>query len=195
MSGDGNLDLPELLVMLIQNMKETPFEKLIKLCEPITYSVMNRYFLPDYEREDVLQETRSVLIEAVETYEREEGMRFLQYYHMSLSNHFNMLLRKEHAQKRKVNMRTTSLDRLIEDAGLHIQGTSPNTTYPEDATVAKETYSNYLIDLSPFEIEVFCLFLNGKEQKEIVEELNSTLQKVRSALYRCSRKLKAAINE
>lgn len=195
MSDDGNLNLPEFLVMLIQNVKETPFEKLIKLCEPITLSVMNRYFLPDYEREDVLQETRSVLIKAVETYEIEEGMRFLQYYHMSLSNHFNMLLRKEHAQKRKVSMKTTSLDRLIEDAGLHIQGTSSNTTYPEDAAIAKETYSNYLIDLSPFETKVFCLYLNGKDQKEIVEELNSTLQKVRSALYRCSQKLKTAINE
>lgn len=195
MESDGHSDLPELLVMWIQNIKETPFEKLIKLCEPLTFSVVNHYFLPDYEREDVLQEARSVLLEAAETYEIEEDMRFLQYYHMSLSNHFNMLLRKEYAQKRKVNMKTTSLDGLVEDAGLHIQGTSPNTTYPEDAAVARETYSNYLIDLSLFEKEVFNLFLNGKNQIEIVEELNSTLQKVRSALYRCSRKLRAAINK
>ena len=92
-------------------------------------------------------------------------------------------------------METTSLDELIEDAGFHIQGTSSNITYPEEAAVVKETYNNYLIELSPFEKKVFSLFLDGVSQKEIAEKLEIKLRKVQNALYRCSIKLKTAINE
>lgn|SRR5699024_2026372 len=195
MRGDSPLNIPELLVMIIQNIKEDPFEKLMRVCEPITYSVINRFFFSDYEREDILQEARSVLVEATEAFRVDEGMPFLQYYHMSLSNHFNMLLRKKHANKRRINMETTSLDELIEDAGFHIQGTSSNITYPEEAAVVKETYNNYLIELSPFEKKIFSLFLDGVSQKEIAEKLEIKLRKVQNALYRCSIKLKTAINE
>lgn len=195
MVGDNYFNIPELLVMMIQNIKEDPFEKLMRICDPITYSVVNRYFFSDYEREDILQEARSVLIEATETFRVDEGMPFLQYYHMSLSNHFNMLLRKKHAYKRRINMETSSLDELIENAGLQVQGTSSNTTQPEEATITKETYSNYLIELSPFEKKIFFLFLEGVPQKEIAQKLDIKLRKVQNALHRCSIKLKTAINK
>lgn len=44
MRGVGHLNIPELLVMIIQSIKEDPFERLVKVSEPITYSVINRYF-------------------------------------------------------------------------------------------------------------------------------------------------------
>src|SRR5699024_8862046 len=118
-----------------------------------------------------------------------------QYYHMSLSNHFNMLLRKKHANKRRINMETTSLDELIKDAGFHIQGTSTNITYTEEAAAVKATYNNYIIELSHFKKKIYSLVLYGLHQKEIAKKLENKLRKVQNALYRCSIKLKTAINE
>ncbi|HIZ70987.1 MAG TPA: sigma-70 family RNA polymerase sigma factor [Candidatus Atopostipes pullistercoris] len=195
MRGVGHLNIPELLVMIIQSIKEDPFERLVKVSEPITYSVINRYFFPEYETEDLLQEARGVLLRSVEAYHIDEEMPFLQYYHMCLTNRFNQLLRKSHANKRKVHLETTSLDELMEEAGPHIQGTSSNFTYPEEAAMARETYSNYLIELSPFEKEVFFLFIEGHTRNEIAEELGIALRKVQNALHRCQIKLRTAINK
>src|SRR5690625_640955 len=188
-------NLPEVLVLLIQLMKKDPFEKLLELSNPITYSVVKKYFLPDYEREDLIQEARSVLNETINTYDIKAGMGFLQFYHMSLSNHLNMLLRREQTQKRRINIDTVSLDELVEEAGVQVQGVASVTTYPEEMAVAKETFNNYLVELSPFESEVFKLFLDGMTQENIAIKLNIPQKKVRSALYRCSTKLKSEIND
>ncbi|HLR92819.1 MAG TPA: sigma-70 family RNA polymerase sigma factor [Atopostipes sp.] len=188
-------NLPEVLVLLIQLMKKDPFEKLLELSNPITYSVVKKYFLPDYEREDLIQEARSVLNETINTYDIKAGMGFLQFYHMSLSNHLNMLLRREQTQKRRINIDTVSLDELVEEAGVQVQGVASVTTYPEEMAVAKETFNNYLVELSPFESEVFKLFLDGMTQENIAIKLNIPQKKVRSALYRCSAKLKSEIND
>ena len=195
MRGVGHLNIPELLVMIIQSIKEDPFERLVKVSEPITYSVVNRYFFPEYEKEDLLQEARGALLRAAEAYDINEEMPFLRYYHMCLTNCFNRLLRKNHANKRKVHLETTSLDELIEEAGPHVQGTSSNSTSPEEVAIARETYSNYLIELSPFEKEVFFLFIEGHTRSEIAEELDITLRKVQNALHRCQIKLRSAINK
>jgi len=194
MADDNQKNLPELLVMLIQNVKEDPFETLLRISKPITLSVMSGYFLKDYDRDDFLQEARRVLIKAANEYNIKEGMRFLQYYHMSLSNHLNMLVRKEYAQKRRVNIETSSLDELTDSYGDHIRGTSPTMYDPEEATIAKEMFESYIIELSPFEEEIFGLFLGGLSLEEIGEKLKLNVKQVTNALYRCSTKLRDAIN-
>lgn len=187
-------NLPDLLVVLLQTAGDSPFEKLIELSEPITYSLVRRYFFPDYENDDFVQEARSVLVKSVRGWEFDKGMPFLQYYHMQLANHLNMLVRKNHAQKRKVNLETSSLDSLVEESGIHIQGTSRIWTNPEEATIALETYDKYLLDLSPLESKVFHLFIAGKPYEEISTESSVTIDQVRSALYRCRVKLLDLMN-
>lgn len=180
---------PDLLVLSLQTIGNDPFDKLIELCKPITYGVTKRYFFPDYEREDFLQEARSVLIKSVGDWKIEKGMPFLQYYHMQLSNHLNMLVRKNHAQKRRVNLETSSLDNLVEEAGIHVQGRAAKTTHPEEMTIMHETLDKYLLDLSPFESQVFDLFIKGQDYGKICDELTVPLDKVQNALYRCRVKL------
>lgn len=184
----------ELLVLLIQTVKVDPFETLMKLCDPIIYGMTKKYFLDGYDKSDLIQEARSILVEATNEYNFEESMDFLQFYHMLLSNHLNKLVRREHTDKRKVNKNTTSLDELVEEAGLHVQGLSPIMSQPEDATLANGIFDDFLAELSPFEKDVFLLFLNGKNQKEIAGKLQYKIPQVRSAIYRCSTKLKRTLN-
>ena len=186
--------LPDLIVLSLQIVGNDPFDKLVEWCEPITYSVIKKYFFNDYEREDFIQEARSVLVKASQNWRFDRGMPFTQYYHMQLTNHLNMLVRKNHAQKRRVNLYTTSLDHLVEEAGGHVRGISHPLTQPEDMLVANDTCKKYLNSLSKLESEVFELIMSQYSYTEISEKLSLTIDQVRSALYRCRVKLDALIN-
>lgn len=178
-------NLPDLIVLTLQNVGNNPFEVLVELCQPITYGVTKRFFLPDYEKEDFLQEARTVLVSSTSSWKVEKGMPFLQYYHMQLLNHLNMLVRKNYAQKRRVNLETSSLDNLIEEAGIHVQGTACVTTLPEEVLALKEMYERYQLDLSPLEAKVFDLYVEGHSYEEISEMLSMSKDKVQNAIYRC----------
>lgn len=182
-------NLPDLLVLSLQTIGSDPFEQLVEVSNPITYGLTKRYFFQDYDQEDFLQEARSVLVKSVSKWEIEQGMPFLQYYHMQLSNHLNMLVRKNHAQKRKVNLKTSSLDSLVEEAGTHVQGKASVLTHPEEMTILHETLNEYLLELSPFESEVFDLFVEGQSREAISKKLSASIPQVRNALYRCRMKL------
>lgn len=182
-------NLPDLLVLSIQTLGMDPFAELVEICKPITYGMTKRFFLPDYEREDFLQEGRAVLIKSVYDWKVEKGMPFLQYYQMQLRNHLNMLVRKNYAQKRRVNLEATSLDNLIEQAGIHVQGSAHSTLQPEDRAIMQETLDQYLVDLSPLELEVFDLYAGGELPKEISKKLSRREDTIRNAIYRCRLKL------
>lgn len=178
-------NLPDRLVLALQTTGRNPYEELVEICRPITYGLTKRFFLPDYEREDFLQEARTVLVSSVDNWKIEKGMPFLQYYHMQLLNHLNMLVRKNYAQKRRVNLETSSLDYLIEEAGIHVQGTACVTTLPEDMLMLQETMDRYLLDLSPLEAEVFERYVSGQTREEISRGLSLTPEKIQNAIYRC----------
>lgn len=194
MEGNSQFSMPELLVLLIQLVKEDPFEKLLDISTPVTMSLVNKYFLQDYETEDLTQEARTVLVKSVKKYDFNEGMCFLQFYHMSLTNHFNMLVRKQHAHKRKINRELYSLDQIIEEAGESIRGVSPVMTNPECVVIVKEAYEAYIIELSPLEREVLKNFINGVSIEEVSVLLGCTEEKIKNAWYRCGIKFKSLIN-
>lgn len=183
----------DLLVLSLQTIGNHPFDELVEICKPITHGLTKRYFLPDYDREDFIQEGRSVLVSSVDNWKAEMGMPFLQYYHMQLLNHLNMLVRKNHAQKRRINLETSSLDNLIEEAGIHVQGTACATTLPEEMLILQETLDKYLVDLSPFESKVFELYCGGHSYEEISRVLSTTKEKVQNGMYRCRLKFKQTI--
>ncbi len=187
---DNSENYSDLLVLSLQTTGNNPFDELVEVCKPITYGVTKRYFLPDYDREDFLQEARAVLVSSVDNWRIEKGMPFLQYYHMQLLNHLNMLVRKNHAHKRRVNLVTSSLDNLIEEAGLQVQGKACVTTSPEEMLMLQEKLDRYLLKLSEFESEVFELYLKGQSCEEISQVLSTTEERVQNAVYRCRSKFK-----
>ena len=155
---DDNM-LADLMVLSLQIVGEDPFSRLVEWCEPITYSVTKRYFFQDYEKEDFLQEARAVLVKAVYDWRIDRGMPFTQFYHMQLTNHLNMLVRKNHAQKRRINLYTSSLDSLVEEAGVHVRGVADSSTQPEERLLANDTFEKYVESLSKLETKVFQLIM------------------------------------
>lgn len=184
----------EILVMLLQCIDFDLFERLLERCEPTISILVNKYFIENYSRDDLIQEARKVLVIAVEKYNYRRGVRFAKYFYMQLSNHFKHLLRKQKAQKRKANSKTSSLDNLAEKAGIHVKGTSSIMSHPEDAMLAKEAFAGYLVELSPFEKDVFFLFLSGQSPEKIAAKSVLKFNQVQTAIYRCRMKLRDALN-
>lgn len=91
----------EILVMLIQCIDFDLFERLLERCKPIISILVNKYFIENYSRDDLIQEARKVLVIAAKKYDYRRGVRFPTYFYMQLSNHFKHLLRKQEAQKKK----------------------------------------------------------------------------------------------
>lgn len=182
--------LPEFLVRTIQQLNGDPFSRLMEMCAPVTMSLVSKYFITGYEPDDIMQEARWALLKSAKTFKDSEGMEFTRFYHMNLTNHLNMLVRSEHANKRKVNIMANSLDEIKEDVGDYVQGSSCIMTHPEDALIAKEAYEEYLIKLSPFERSVFKKIIEGSSLTQIAEQLKSSKTQVKNAWYRCGIKFK-----
>lgn len=186
---DQNLKAPEVLVFLLQNETKYPFESLMQICKPIVYSAIKNLYFEGYETEDLLQEGRIVLTKAIEEYRFDKNLDFLSYYQMMLMNHLHKLLRKQEAQIRRANKNAYSLEELMEKTGIHIQGLAAVDTLPEDVTIVKEAYSQYVGGLSELETTVYASYLDKKSLTEIAVILDCEVEQVKSALYRCKRKL------
>ncbi len=184
-----NIDLPEILVLFLRYTPDDLYHVLLDLSQPILYSAINKFYLEGYEKDDLIQEGRVIMTKAVSEYEFESSLTFLEYYQMMLMNHLHKLLRKQEAQRRRANKNAYSLEELIENYGIHIQGNAAAETFPEDAALVKEAYVEYTNDLSDFERLVYKEFLTGKTPDEIIEVLNFNKAQIQDAIQRCKQKL------
>lgn len=187
-------DSAELLVWKIQHENAYYYEKLEVICKPISMYATNKYYLDAYEKEDLLQETQMVLVQTANDYIFGSGLSYEEYYHMTLSNHMNNLVRKDKAYLRKANKNAYSLDELTEAFGVHIQGEAPADTNPEDIAIVNELYTEYKNSLSELEKEVYSHHREGKTPRDISKSMDSDLKKIRNAIYRCASKLRKKLD-
>lgn len=185
----NNHNMVDMIVLVLQLTQSDPYKRLLEICEPIMRGVTSRYFFPDFEPEDFMQEARYVLVSSIKDWDMTK-MKFLDFYLMQLSNHMRALVRRKKAHKRRVNLESISLDALVEESGIHMEGVASAVTHPEKVTIAKDKINAYFSNLSPFESIVFSLLTSGLTQEEVAVATSSTPEQVRSAFYRCNLKLK-----
>lgn len=181
------LNIGELLVFVIQQVNGDPFEALLKYCEPVVLNAMKNRYIRGYDRDDFMQEAREVLIKAVKNYKFDTDLRFLQYFSMCLESHYNGLLRKDTALKRRSMKWAYSISEIDEGQQLKPGGAHLN---PEGVLIAKEMLNDYLIGLSAFEREVFTYYLSDFSYEQIARKMNCNVDKAKAGVYRCSRKFK-----
>ena len=115
---------------------------------------MKDYFLEYVEFEDLMQEARLVMLDSVERYDSEKGMRFSGYYRLVLQHHIYGIIRKENAYRRKSDRRAVSFDQLLETSH-SVQMKFVDFQTPEYLLTLKESYEDYGALLSSFEKEVY----------------------------------------
>lgn len=166
------------------------FEPLFYRFTPLIKKYMKDYFLEYVEFEDLMQEARLVMLDAVERYDSEKGMRFSGYYRLVLQHHIYGIIRKENAYRRKSDRRAVSFDQLLETSH-SVQMKFVDFQTPEYLLTLKETYEDYGALLSSFEKEVYLLFIRGLSIKSIASNLNVEYVRVKNALERCRQKFNA----
>lgn len=191
MSIEKEMNLTELMVLVLQSVEGDVFEALIRICQPIIYKVMGNRYIAGYDHDDLVQEAHIVLLKAIDDYKFETDMRFQQYYGRCLTNHFNSLGRKSAADKRRSLNEAISMEYISETSGKEVSEESLGLHHdPVESTIAKESYMSYAATLSDFEMAVFRLYLSNHSLDEIAEILGDRTDKVKSAVYRCSKKLR-----
>lgn len=180
----------EEMVAAMKEGKMEYFESLFYRFIPLIKKYMKDYFLEYVEFEDLMQEARLVMLDAVERYDSEKGMRFSGYYRLVLQHHIYGIIRKENAYRRKSDRRAVSFDQLLETSH-SVQMKFVDFQTPEYLLTLRESYEDYGALLSSFEKEVYLLFIRGLSIKGIASNLNVEYVRVKNALERCRQKFNA----
>lgn len=180
----------EEMVAAMKEGKIEYFEPLFYRFTPLIKKYMKAYFLEYVEFEDLMQEARLVMLDAVERYDSEKGMRFSGYYRLVLQHHIYGIIRKENAYRRKSDRRAVSFDQLLETSH-SVQMKFVDFQTPEYLLTLRESYEDYGALLSSFEKEVYLLFIRGLSIKSIASNLNVEYVRVKNALERCRQKFNA----
>lgn len=172
------------------------FDSLFLRFHPLVNKFCTMYRVRTMEREDLYQESRIVLLEAIQLYDGEKGLKFAAYYKLLLQHHIYNLLRKDTAMKRRIDYEAISYDFLHDknntENNLHFYK-KVDASSPESILEVKEATMDYFDKLSDFEQEVFRFYLEGLDKKEIAVRINSTLDQVQNAYDRCRQKLKRSL--
>ncbi|WP_373816845.1 sigma-70 family RNA polymerase sigma factor [Jeotgalibaca porci] len=183
---ESGISIEEMVAAMKEGQMEY-FEPLFYRFSPLIKKYMKDYFLEYVEFEDLMQEARLVMLDAVERYDSEKGMRFSGYYRLVLQHHIYGIIRKENAYRRKSDRRAVSFDQLLETSH-SVQMKFVDFQTPEYLLTLRESYEDYGALLSSFEKEVYLLFIRGLSIKSIASNLNVEYVRVKNALERCRQK-------
>lgn len=179
------------IIKMIRNGDSSHFEELFHRYLPLVKNMVRDFYVQGFERDDFIQEARIVLNKTVLFFNAKRGHTFGNYFKLNLTNHFNSLVRKDMAKKRRIGRMSESLEGLLENgfSPRYIENYEGGMTF-ENALEVKECIPQYVESLSKFECQVLVCHLHQKDKEEIAAELNCDTIQVTNALDRCKRKLR-----
>ncbi|GEK91869.1 sigma-70 family RNA polymerase sigma factor [Alkalibacterium kapii] len=175
------------LIMRFKAGETDVFPEIMERSEKLLQKAIYRRFIKGYERNDLYQEACLILVESIDKYNPSKGMSFNQYVCLSLDNHFNRLIRKNNAIKRKSFKESLSLEGNLEEKGYQLMAET-GSIQPEDKPIVNETMEEYIKYLSEFEKEVCLYCYQGFPFDMIADKLKCTKKQVMSAKHRCTDK-------
>lgn len=178
----------EKMVIDLRNGDTTKFEPLFECFHPLVRKFIRQYRIRSMDKDDIFQEARIILHEAVKHYEHERASSFSTYYSILLKHRIFSLIRRETALKRTSDFESISLESLEKNS--YFSPYEQVNVSPEDIIQVNETFFETLDDLSKFERDVFCSYLAGQEKTEIAKEKSRSLQQIQRAYDRCVMKFK-----
>ncbi len=137
------------------------------------------------ESDDLVQEGFLALLSAAETYEENGGAVFRTYAAACIKNRLVSAVRSANSRKNQWN---ASAWRLEEDVPVH------ENVQPENALIIKEDFARLIAymetSLSPSELRVLSLYLEGHSYDEIARTLGISRKSCDNAMQRVRKKLK-----
>lgn len=170
------------------------FIKLFEQYKPIVFKMKGKYYVQELDGDDWQQEGRLVLFQSIQTYAPDRGISLGSFFRMNLERHIYTLLRKQGAEKRKLNHQACSLDERLEAVGETVLlAASQSSDLFLDYIQIRSELRTYFQGLSVFEARIFAHYLLGNSYEKTALIEGCMELKVRNGLDRARRKLKEAI--
>ena len=170
------------LITAVLNRDSDALDILFKTYLPMVYNTYAQYYIRLFEHEDWLQEARIVCFETCQCYDCHCGKSFGGFYKLRFQHHIDNLLRKELAQKRRIDHQALLLARCPEIDAI---GENSVTYYQ-----SKEMLMTYLECLSPFELMSFRVLSGTLDTDQACQQFDCTLAQLERGQSRCRTKLK-----
>ena len=188
----------EELVRLYHNGEEKAADFLVEKYKNLVRKEIRTYFLEGADEDDLLQEGRIGLWEAIKGYKSEKNVAFMIFASICIKRQIKTAVTKSQRLKNKPLNEYISFDTPINDD----QGeesvllyTIPSTedVNPEKLVIEREQSSQLLTEvfdsLSKMEEEVLELFMEGLSYEEIGKVINKSAKAVDNAMQRIRSKI------
>lgn len=153
-------------------------DQLLIKWEPKIQKMLFNVWIPGFEREDIAQELRIVIIKAAKAFDETRGILFHTYLHTSMVNTIRTLLAKAHKQ-----IDTKSLDFTYDETDLLpldiVKALANDDDFTLDFDVTDEIFS---CGLTSTEQAFLVLRLEGLTMEEITDDLGEPAYKIRQSL-------------
>lgn len=149
-------------------------EELFLKYQPLIKKYIRRYHFHDLDDDDLLQESRIVLYEALLSYQSEKNACFFTYFNHLLHNRFVRLVRYYKAYKRRSDLNCLPYEECM------IDHYNYSTLTPLDIVIVRESFDDGYQTLT-------------KSEKKVISHYESSDRLKSHNVYRCAVKMKKAL--
>lgn len=178
----------EEVVRLYQNGHREFEEHIFKRFDKIVTACCSPLFLVGADKDDLKQEGRVGLYQALRDYEDGHGTKFATFAHTCISRQLLKAIEANNRKKHQPLNDSVSIESKEEDGTLDSLFFEQNSSNPEDMYLQTESYRKIISDvyakLSGMEKEVFDLALRGYDYKQIAGKLGKDSKAITNALQR-----------
>lgn len=190
--GELNLLSDERLVRIFKDGDEQAFEVLCGRYERVIQALSHTFFIFCGDGDDLKQEGLFGLLSAVNRFDenKEGASSFGTFAHTCIRARLLNAVNGEKKEKRLADTLSVSFDDLFAEEGDSASASVEDTVINSESV--KEKVKKIKKTLSPFEIKVFELYLEGYSYTEIAEILKKRAKSVDNALQRIKDKSRKA---
>lgn len=191
----------EALIILYRDGVDGAIDELIQRYKKLVRNRIRVNFLVGTDKDDLIQEGMIGLFKAICDYDPEKEASFKSFATLCITRQISTAFRAVTRQKHIPLNHSISLSIPInkssdeEDEGITLMDIIKNSVSPtpEDEVISKENVEdiNEYIDkvLSKLEIQVLHIYMEGKNYREIAEQLGKSPKSIDNALQRIKKKL------
>lgn len=189
------------IVLLAQKGDNEALLFILKKYKSFVKGRARSYFLIGADREDIIQEGMIGLYKAIRDFKADKQVSFRAFAEICITRQIITAVKAATRQKHVPLNSYISLNKPVYEENANqtffdIFTTDPQAN-PEDMVIDQEAYNNIELKinkiLSPFEMEVLTMYLEGKNYNQMSIDLNKDHKSIDNALQRIKKKLERAL--
>ena len=189
------------IVLLAQKGDNEALLFILKKYKSFVKGRARSYFLIGADREDIIQEGMIGLYKAIRDFKADKQVTFRAFAEICITRQIITAVKAATRQKHVPLNSYISLNKPVYEENTNqtffdIFSTDPQAN-PEDMVIDQEAYNNIELKinkiLSPFEMKVLNMYLEGKNYHQMSVDLNRDHKSIDNALQRIKKKLERAL--